>query len=300
MTRTSFIALPMILLVFVLSAVKPVQGEFKTTTIMGKISGKKITFDIYLPENYRKKGVGYPVIYSLHGRGGFYENGGAFHPPIKKAIADGVLPPVIAVYPDGTKNSWYADSKDRTILIETHIIREIIPWIDTNYNTKPSRGFRVIQGFSMGGYGASLLAVKFPDLFSVCINYDGGMWNWEDMTSKSRKWQPVAPILFDNDKIYYESNSSPWKFANINKDKIKGRLQFRILVGSLGLRLQKWRNHLNSLEIEMDYVDTECRHDLTCLHEKAGDGSFRLMAEQFAKAMASEAKTGEELKAEGE
>ena len=299
MTRTSFIALPMILLVFVLSAVKPVQGEFKTTTIMGKISGKKITFDIYLPENYRKKGVGYPVIYSLHGRGGFYENGGAFQPPIKKAIADGVLPPVIAVYPDGTKNSWYADSKDRTILIETHIIREIIPWIDTNYNTKPSRGFRVIQGFSMGGYGASLLAVKFPELFSVCINYDGGMWNWEDMISKSRKWQPVAPILFDNDKIYYESNSSPWKFADINKDKIKGSLQFRILVGSLGLRLQKWQNHLNSLGIEMDYVDTVCRHDLKCLHEKAGDGSFQLMAEQFAKAMASKAKTSEELKAEG-
>ena len=289
----------MILLVFVLSAVKPVQGEFKTITITGKLSGKKITFDIYLPENYRKKGVGYPVIYSLHGRGGFYQNGGAFHPPIIKAIADGVLPPVIAVYPDGTKNSWYADSKDRTILIETHIIREIIPWIDTNYNTKSSRGFRVIQGFSMGGYGASLLAVKFPELFSVCINYDGGMWNWEDMTSKSRKWQPVAPVLFDNDKIYYESNSSPWMFANLNKDKIKGQLQFRILVGSLGLRLQKWRNHLNSLEIEMDYVDTECRHDLKCLHEKAGDGSFRLMAEQFVKAMTSEAKTGEELKAEG-
>ena len=131
----------MILLVFVLSALKPVQGEFKTTTITGKLSGKKITFDIYLPENYRKKGFGYTVIYSLHGRGGFYKNGGAFHPPIKKAIADGVLPPVITVYPDGTKNSWYADSKDRTILIETHIIREIIPWIDTNYNTKPSRGF---------------------------------------------------------------------------------------------------------------------------------------------------------------
>ena len=81
----------MILLVFVLSALKPVQGEFKTTTITGKLSGKKITFDIYLPENYRKKGFGYPVIYSLHGRGGFYKNGGAFHPPIKKAIADAAL-----------------------------------------------------------------------------------------------------------------------------------------------------------------------------------------------------------------
>jgi enterochelin esterase-like enzyme len=162
MTRTSFIALPMILLVFVLSAVKPVQGEFKTTTITEKISGKKITFDIYVPENYRKKGVGYPVIYSLHGRGGFYQNGGAVHPPIKKAIADGVLPPVIAVYPDGTKNSWYADSKDRTILIETHIIREIIPWIDTNYNTKSSRGFRVIPWLFHGRIWSVTLSRKVP------------------------------------------------------------------------------------------------------------------------------------------
>ena len=297
--KKTYIALPVILLGFVLSTVQQVQGELKTETITGKISGDEITFDIYIPEGYRKEGVGYPVIYNLHGRGGSYKRGGTFRAAMKKAIADSILPPVIAVYPDGTKNGWYADSKDRSILIETHIIREIIPWVDANYNTKASRGFRVIQGFSMGGYGASLLAVKFPELFSVCINYDGGMWNWEDMTSKSRKWQPVAPVLFDNDKIYYESNSSPWMFANLNKDKIKGQLQFRILVGSLGLRLQKWRNHLNSLEIEMDYVDTECRHDLKCLHEKAGDGSFRLMAEQFVKAMTSEAKTGEELKAEG-
>jgi len=291
--------LPMISLIFLVFVVQKVQGELKTKTIIGQVSGKKITFDIYLPESYRKESPGYPVIYNLHGRGGSYKSGGAFYRPMKKAIAEGILPPVIAVYPDGTKNSWYADSKDRSILIETHIIREIIPWVDANYNTKATGGFRVIQGFSMGGYGASLLAVKFPELFSICINYDGGMWNWEDMNSKSKKWQPVAPVLFDNDKTYYESNSSPWTFANHNKDKIKGRLQFRTLVGSLGLRLQKWRDHMDSLDIEMDYVETKCRHDLKCLHEEAGDGSFRLMAKQFARAMASEAKSGEELKAEG-
>ena len=288
-----YTALSMISLIFLVFAVQKVQGELKTKTIIGKVSGKKITFDIYLPESYRKERPGYPVIYNLHGRGGPYKSGGAFHPPMKKAIAKGILPPVIAVYPDGTKNSWYADSKDRSILIETHIIREIIPWVDGNYNTEASRGNRVIQGFSMGGYGASLLAVKFPELFSICINYDGGMWNWEDMNSKSKKWQPVAPILFANDKTYYESNSSPWTFSNYNKDKIKGRLQFRTLVGSLGLRLQKWRDQMDSLDIKMDYVETKCRHDLKCLHEEAGDGSFRLMAKQFARAMASEAKTDE-------
>ena len=285
--KKTYISLLVILLVFVLSAVQQVQGELKTKTITGRISGEKITFDIYLPESYRKEGVGYPVIYNLHGRGGSYKSGGAFRAAMKKAIADGILPPVIAVYPDGTKNGWYADSKDRSILIETHIIREIIPWVDANYNTKVSRDFRVIQGFSMGGYGASLLAAKFPELFSVCINYDGAMWNWKNMMRKSKKWQSVAPVMFDNDKTYYENNSSPWAFATLNQDKIKGRLQFRTLVGSLGSGLQEWRDHLNSLDIEMDYVDTKCRHNLQCLHEEAGDGSFRLMTKQFAKAAAA-------------
>ena len=285
--KKTYISLLVILLVFVLSAVQQVQGELKTKTITGRISGEKITFDIYLPESYRKEGVGYPVIYNLHGRGGSYKSGGAFRAAMKKAIADGILPPVIAVYPDGTKNGWYADSKDRSILIETHIIREIIPWVDANYNTKVSRDFRLIQGFSMGGYGASLLAAKFPELFSVCINYDGAMWNWKNMMRKSKKWQSVAPVMFDNDKTYYENNSSPWAFATLNQDKIKGRLQFRTLVGSLGSGLQEWRDHLNSLDIEMDYVDTKCRHNLQCLHEEAGDGSFRLMTKQFAKAAAA-------------
>ena len=43
----------------------------------------------------------------------------------------------------------------------------------------------------------------------------------------------------------------------------------------------------------MDYIETKCRHDLKCLHEEAGNGSFRLMAEQFARAIESENKNQE-------
>ena len=281
----------LVLLVLSVALFPQVQGELKTINITGKISNKEITFDVYLPENYNKNGAGYPVIYSLHGRGGSHKSGAAFRVPMEKAIAKGILPPVIAVYPDGTKNGWYADAKDRSILIETNIIREIIPWIDANYNTRSSREFRVIQGFSMGGYGASLYAVKFPELFSICINYDGGMWNWQNMVRKSRKWESVAPVLFENDKKYYDRTSSPWTLASINQDKIRGRLQFRTLVGSLGSGLKKWRDHIYSLNIEMDYVDTKCRHDLKCLHEEAGNGSFHLMAKEFARAIKLEAHT---------
>ena len=280
------------LAVLALFALLPeVQGELKTINITGKITNKKITFDVYLPENYNKNGPGYPVIYNLHGRGGSHKSGEAFRVPMQQAIAKGILQPVIGIYPDGTKNGWYADSKDRSILVETNIIREIIPWVDANYNTRASREFRVIQGFSMGGYGASLYAVKFPELFSICINYDGGMWNWENMLRKSRKWEPVAPVLFDNDKKFYDETSSPWNLALVNQDKIRGKLQFRTLVGSLGSGLEKWRDHIHSLSIKMDYVDTKCRHNLKCLHEEAGNESFRLMDKQFSRAIELEIKT---------
>ena len=180
-------------------------GTVTTRTFAGPISGDKITLDIYTPDGYRRSGQRYPVIYNLHGRGGAYNSGDPvnFRKAMAEAISKGILPPVIAVYPDGTKNGWYADSKDKTILIETHIIREIIPWVDSEYKTKASKQYRVIQGMSMGGYGASLYAVKFPELFSICINYDGAMWNWDNMTHSSGKWDPVAPIMFDNDEDYY-------------------------------------------------------------------------------------------------
>ena len=38
----------------------------------------------------------------------------------------------------------------------------------------------------------------------------------------------------------------------------------------------------------MDYVETNCKHNLECLHEEAGEGSFRLMAEQFVQATKKE------------
>ena len=259
------------------------KGTLMTVTINGQISGDKITFDVLLPEAYTYSGEDYPVVYNLHGRGGAYNaiDREWFGEAIEEAITEGNLPPVIAVFPDGTKSGWYTDSKDSANLIETHIIREIIPWVDNNLNTKASKEFRVIQGFSMGGYGASLFAVKFPDLFSICINWDGAMWTWESMNRSSERWPAVAPFMFNNDSIYYDRNSSPWTIAERNKNRIKGQVKFRTVIGSLGSGLEKWRDHLISLDIEMDYIDTPCKHNLPCLHKEAGEDGFLLMKKQF-------------------
>jgi pimeloyl-ACP methyl ester carboxylesterase len=63
----------------------------------------------------------------------------------------------------------------------------------------------VIEGFSMGGYGAGMYAAKYPDLFSVCIMYDAAMFkvNWESMSEN--RGQRMRNIF--SDEVYYKQYS---------------------------------------------------------------------------------------------
>ena len=45
----------LVLLVFLFAVFPEIKGELKTIEITGKISKKEITFDLYRPDNYKKK-----------------------------------------------------------------------------------------------------------------------------------------------------------------------------------------------------------------------------------------------------
>jgi len=57
--------------------------------------------------------------------------------------------------------------------LQANIVEEVIPYVDKNFRTKPERAFRAIEGFSMGGYGATMLGAKHPDLFGAIVEYSG-------------------------------------------------------------------------------------------------------------------------------
>jgi pimeloyl-ACP methyl ester carboxylesterase len=54
---------------------------------------------------------------------------------------------------------------------ETSIARDRVRWIDDRCRTLPSRDSRGLAGFSMGGWGAMHLGLKFPDVFSVVAQH---------------------------------------------------------------------------------------------------------------------------------
>ncbi len=129
--------------------------------------GKELKFAVMLPASYElNKKQRYPVLYFLHGMNGteleFERRGVAA--AVNKLHEAGKLGEMIIVAPAG-QNSFYLNAKNG-LQYEDAIIKDLIPYIEQNYRTVGKPAGRAIQGLSMGGFGALLLAFKHPEMFS--------------------------------------------------------------------------------------------------------------------------------------
>jgi S-formylglutathione hydrolase FrmB len=133
---------------------------------------KTIKAVVLTPDSYAA-GKEFPVVYLLHGHGGFYGDW------VKKAPATRNLPDTyqtIIVCPDANANSWYFDSPvDPASQYETYVSKELVAWVDSHYKTIKNRTGRAITGLSMGGHGALYLAFKHQDVFGAAGSMSGGV-----------------------------------------------------------------------------------------------------------------------------
>ena len=144
----------------------PVPEYYLHKTFDSKVAGQKVGYCIYLPPDYSSNpDKRYPVIYNLHGNGGNEWNRGQECTLLHEGILAGKWPPMIMVFPNGGKTTFYKDSYDGKLPIETMFIEELIPHIDKTYRTIAKREGRCIEGFSMGGRGSTRLAMKYPEMF---------------------------------------------------------------------------------------------------------------------------------------
>ncbi len=139
--------------------------------------GTEVGYNVYLPPHYNdpaQRDTRYPVLYFLHGATG-NENSdaaGVAH-LVARLIRENKVPPVIVVFPNGGPRSGYRDHPDSNQKVETMIIQELLPRIDRELRTQPTREARTIFGFSMGGAGAVRFALTYPNLFSAAGAWAG-------------------------------------------------------------------------------------------------------------------------------
>jgi putative tributyrin esterase len=127
---------------------------------------KRESMNVLLPDG----GDGpFPVLYLLHGLSDDYTIWQR-QTSIERYVAG--LPMIVAM-PDG-RRSFYCNTP--TERYEDHISKDVVGAVDRAFNTIRSPRGRAIAGLSMGGYGAVMLALRHPELFSVACSHSGAVF----------------------------------------------------------------------------------------------------------------------------
>ncbi len=199
-------------------------------TYASKALGKEVGYCLYLPPSYNAGGKRYPVIYNLHGAGGNELHGLEEARLLDKGIREGRWPEMILVMPNGGKATFYKDSHDGKWPAETMLIRELLPLVDVQLRTIPTRSGRAIEGFSMGGRGATRLAMKYPDLFCSLFNQAGNvMHTYEAYDAGKPRVYPMSYLGLDRARF---ADNDSYKLLEKNLDKIKGRMRIQVWCGT--------------------------------------------------------------------
>lgn len=144
--------------------------------------GSQRRMTIYTPPGYEKSNKKYPVLYLLHGAGGDEEvwiNRGRANYILDNLIAAGKAVPMIVVATNGNPNtpaapldrSYTSKSNDAGIgsmasqRFEENLVKDVIPYVESNYRVIADPEHRAITGYSMGGYQTENITNSNPDKF---------------------------------------------------------------------------------------------------------------------------------------
>ncbi|WP_344217491.1 alpha/beta hydrolase-fold protein [Kribbella sancticallisti] len=151
-------------------------GTITAASVRSATLGEELAYNVYLPAGYEGSADRYPVIYLLHGRGDSMSAWTQVKSRLDELIGNGDIPPTIAVMPDApwsSRASYYVDSAyrgpDAGRPVETALIRDLVPHVDTTYRTVADRTGRAIAGYSMGGSGALRYSMVHPEIFGAAV-----------------------------------------------------------------------------------------------------------------------------------
>lgn len=265
-------------------------------TFDSKAVGAKVSYHTYVPEAYDRTEDRLPVLYWLHGT----EGGVAGIRPLAvffdDAMEGGSLPPMIVVFVNGLPRRLWADSKDGASPVETVVITEVIPDVDRSFRTIASRQGRILEGFSMGGYGATRLGFKYPGLFAGISILAGGPFDLELrgplMDENPSLREELLRDVCGNDPGYFRE-ISPWSTAEGAAQDLRDRgTVIRHVVGIRDATRdlnRQFHERMDDLRIPHDFFEVPgVGHDVLALLVAMGQGN----GEFYRRALGLDAEEG--------
>jgi len=177
-----------------------IEGKILHCRIRSKALKAYGYFNMYIPPGYVGSRERYPVVYLFRGHEREWFNptedstrsGSTAAHVLESLVRRGKMAPVLLVAPGlvsrderfhalGVNMSHPQTAAKHTGIgmgaFEDYFIHELMPHIDSHFRTKPERRYRAADGFSLGGYSATMLVCRHPELFAGAGCYDAThMW----------------------------------------------------------------------------------------------------------------------------
>lgn len=178
---------------------------------------------------------------------------------IDAAIGAGQIPPLLVVFVNGLPMGMYVDWKSGGAPVETVIVRDLVGHIDMTFRTIATREGRLLDGFSMGGYGAARLGFKYPNLFGAVSIMGAGPLQ-EALTTTPRASGQLAEDLL---KAVYAGDQanfravSPRRHAAENAACIARASRVRMVIGDRDetyANNRAFHEHLEALGIPHEWI----------------------------------------------
>lgn len=256
---------------------------FDSTSANGKVSYHIYTPAVHDQDEQRR----FPVVYWLHGSGGGLVGIPKLAALFEAAMAAGKLPPCFVVFVNGLPEGMYVDWKDGSAPVETIIIQELIPHIDANHRTISSRKGRLLDGYSMGGYGSARLGFKYTDLFCAVSIMGGGPLQAELIQAPRAGRLRAAELLqkvYGGDQEYFRS-VSPRRLAEENVASIMKHSLIRMVCGDQDETFKNnlaFHEHLEKLKIPHTWTVLEgVDHNPMRTLEALGDENWQFYRRAF-------------------
>jgi len=185
------------------------------------------------------------------------------------------------VFVNGLPRRLWADSKDGSSPVETAFITEVIPDVDKTFRTIATREGRIVEGFSMGGYGAARIGFKHPGLFAGISILAGGPFDLELRGPRSQQNPRLREQLLrdvcSNDLAYFRA-ISPWAIAEGAAAALRDKKTvIRHIIGARDDTRdlnRQFHDRMTDLGIAHEYSELpNVGHDARALLAALGDGN---------------------------
>ena len=250
----------------------------------------RVSYHIYTPEQYDlQRERRFPVLYWLHGTGGGLPGIGPLRAFFDNAIRTGKMPPVLVVFPNSFPTGMWCDAKDGSLPVETVTVRELLPQIDGNFRTIATPAGRLVEGFSMGGYGAGRWGFKFADIFGAFSMLAGGPLDLDFSGPRAMADPELRNMILLNayggDLAYFQVQS-PWRLAEKYVAEGHRTTRLRVVIGDNDDTFSQSRDftaHLTQLGIAHEYIVVPgVGHDTLSLLSGLGERNWEFYRAVFA------------------